>query len=74
MYLSEDEAQIFYKVWLSLLEYKNKQCRINPKLRHLPFFLEKPNELEGYAKEIELLRSVYISKKRLYRKKILSYS
>ncbi|MEG0297260.1 MAG: deoxyribonuclease IV [Clostridium sp.] len=31
----------------------------HPKLRHLPFFLETPNELDGYAKEIELLRSVY---------------
>ena len=29
------------------------------KLRHLPFFLETPNELDGYAKEIELLKSVY---------------
>jgi deoxyribonuclease-4 len=31
----------------------------HPKLRHLPFFLETPNELDGYQKEIELLRSVY---------------
>lgn len=31
----------------------------HPKLRHLPFFLETPNELDGYAKEIELLRSKY---------------
>ena len=31
----------------------------HPKLRHLPFFLETPNELDGYAKEIELLKSVY---------------
>lgn len=31
----------------------------HPKLRHLPFFLETPNELDGYAKEIELLRSRY---------------
>ncbi|WP_066894511.1 deoxyribonuclease IV [Clostridium nigeriense] len=31
----------------------------HPKLKHLPFFLETPNELEGYAKEIELLRSKY---------------
>ncbi|MBY0754490.1 deoxyribonuclease IV [Clostridium sardiniense] len=31
----------------------------HPKLRHLPFFLETPNELEGYKNEIELLRSVY---------------
>lgn len=31
----------------------------HPKLKHLPFFLETPNELDGYAKEIELLRSKY---------------
>ena len=31
----------------------------HPKLRHLPFFLETPNELDGYAKEIELLRGAY---------------
>ncbi|HHU17378.1 MAG TPA: deoxyribonuclease IV [Clostridiales bacterium] len=28
----------------------------HPKLRHLPFFLETPNELPGYAQEIQLLR------------------
>lgn len=32
----------------------------HPKLRNLPFFLETPNELEGYAKEIQLLRENYI--------------
>lgn len=31
----------------------------HPKLRNLPFFLETPNELEGYGKEIALLRSLY---------------
>lgn len=31
----------------------------HPKLKHLPFFLETPNELEGYGKEIEILRNVY---------------
>ncbi len=31
----------------------------HPKLRELPFILETPNELPGYAKEIELLRSKY---------------
>ncbi len=31
----------------------------HPKLKHLPFFLETPNELDGYAKEIDLLRSRY---------------
>ena len=31
----------------------------HPKLKHLPFLLETPNELDGYAKEIELLKSVY---------------
>lgn len=32
----------------------------NPRLKHLPFFLETPNELEGYKNEIELLRKNYI--------------
>ncbi|MEE0776268.1 MAG: deoxyribonuclease IV [Bacillota bacterium] len=31
----------------------------HPNLRHLPFYLETPNELPGYAEEIKLLRSVY---------------
>jgi deoxyribonuclease IV len=31
----------------------------HPQLRHLPFFLETPNELTGYAKEIKLLREAY---------------
>ena len=30
----------------------------HPKLRDLPFYLETPNELDGYAKEIELLKSL----------------
>ena len=30
----------------------------HPKLRHLPFYLETPNELDGYAEEIKLLRSL----------------
>lgn len=32
----------------------------HPALRELPFFLETPNELDGYAKEIALLRSRYV--------------
>lgn len=32
MYLSEDEVQIFYKLWLSLLEYANNKYKINLKL------------------------------------------
>lgn len=31
----------------------------HPKLRHLPFILETPNELEGYKKEIAMLRNRY---------------
>ncbi len=31
----------------------------HPALRHLPFYLETPNELEGYQAEIKLLRSLY---------------
>lgn len=30
----------------------------HPSLKHLPFYLETPNELDGYAKEIALLRSL----------------
>lgn len=31
----------------------------HPLLRHLPFFLETPNDIDGYRKEIELLKSLY---------------
>ena len=30
----------------------------HPKLTNLPFYLETPNELDGYAKEIDMLRSI----------------
>ena len=33
----------------------------HPKLKNLPFFLETPNEIDGYAKEIELLKEKYLS-------------
>ena len=29
-------------------------------LKHLPFYLETPNELDGYAREIEILKARYI--------------
>lgn len=31
----------------------------HPALRHLPFYLETPNELDGYAREIARLKSLY---------------
>ena len=31
----------------------------HPKLRNLPFYLDTPNELDGYKKEIQLLRERY---------------
>lgn len=31
----------------------------HPALKHLAFYLETPNELDGYAKEIEILRESY---------------
>ena len=31
----------------------------HPKLKRLPFYLETPNELPGYAEEIKLLKSLY---------------
>ncbi|MBQ2700004.1 MAG: deoxyribonuclease IV [Clostridia bacterium] len=30
----------------------------HPRLRHLPFYLETPNDLEGYAREIALLKGL----------------
>ena len=37
-----------------------KQVINHPGFRHLPFYLETPNEVEGYGEEIRLLRSLYI--------------
>ena len=34
----------------------------HPKLENLPFFLETPNELDGYAKEIKLLKELYLGR------------
>lgn len=31
----------------------------NPRIKHLPFLLETPNELDGYKEEIELLKGKY---------------
>lgn len=31
----------------------------NKKLKNLPFYLETPNEIDGYAKEIKLLKELY---------------
>ena len=31
----------------------------HPKLKKLPFYLETPNEIEGYAKEIKILKEAY---------------
>lgn len=32
----------------------------HPALKHLPFYLETPNELEGYGQEIALLRAAFV--------------
>ncbi len=37
-----------------------RQIINHPALRQLPFYLETPNELAGYAKEIAMLRQAYI--------------
>lgn len=31
----------------------------HPELKHLPFYLETPNELDGYAREIDILKARY---------------
>jgi len=38
----------------------NKNINKNKKkIKNILFFLETPNDLDGYAKEIEILRSLY---------------
>lgn len=32
----------------------------HPSLRNLPFYLETPNDLDGYAREIQMMRDAYI--------------
>ena len=32
---------------------------IHPALRHLPFYLETPNDLDGYAREIAMMREAW---------------
>ena len=32
----------------------------HPALRHLPFYLETPNDMAGYAPEIAMLRAAYV--------------
>lgn len=32
----------------------------HPALRHLPFYLETPNDMAGYAAEIAMLRAAYV--------------
>ena len=36
-----------------------KRIIIHPALRGLPFYLETPNELDGYAREIKMMREAY---------------
>ncbi len=38
-----------------------KEIINHPKLKDLPFYLETPNDIEGYAKEIELLKNLYFA-------------
>ncbi|MCR6547088.1 deoxyribonuclease IV [Dehalobacterium formicoaceticum] len=49
------------KIGQGTLGLKTITAVINhPKLHHLPFFLETPNELSGYTEEIGLLRKAYL--------------
>ena len=50
------------KIGEGTIEITNFEKIINhPVLRDLPFYLETPNDLTGYAKEISLLRNLYKS-------------
>jgi hypothetical protein len=35
MTLSKEDGQLYYKLWLSLLDYVNKKYRINPELKSM---------------------------------------
>lgn len=58
--LPESHKDRHEKIGQGTLGLKTIRKVINhPRLRHLPFFLETPNEVEGYAGEIRLLRGEY---------------
>lgn len=35
MTLSEKDGQLFYKLWLPLLDYVNNKCKVNKKLKSM---------------------------------------
>ena len=47
------EGMIGLEAWVRLINH--------PALKHLPFYLETPNELDGYAREIEILRERFMA-------------
>ena len=48
------------KIGEGSLGVKTFETMVNhPKLQGIPIYLETPNELDGYAREIKLLRSLY---------------
>lgn len=54
----KDRHEVLGKGYIGIDAIK---CIINhPKVRHLPFYLETPNELDGYKYEVELLKELYV--------------
>ena len=54
-----DDPDFFEKIGEGFIGLEGlKNVITNPRLKDLPFYLETPNELDGYEKEIALLRSV----------------
>ena len=53
----KDRHELIGKGSIGLDAFRRIIC--HPALRHLPFYLETPNDLAGYAEEITLLRSMY---------------
>lgn len=54
----KDRHQKIGEGYLGLKAFENL---INhPKLKNIPFYLETPNEIDGYKKEIELLKGLYM--------------
>lgn len=53
----KDRHQKIGEGYLGLKAFEN--LIKNPKLKNIPLYLETPNEIEGYKKEIELLKGLY---------------
>ena len=59
MTLSREDGQLYYKLWLPMLDFVNRKYRINRKLNSIATAIElDPAEFEHFMKE-DIRQSVY---------------